>query len=645
MRQRGNKIMNTKHHLKIIIAFTFIIFYAIFFTIANNDKNSRINVILQEHIANLDTQYNLIKSYFFLDVNSIKIVLKNDKKIQKLFKEASLASDNRKNYLRKELQDYLTPLYTRVFKRGIFQLQFVFKNNRSFLRMHKPEKYGDDLSDVRYSFVYANSQQKEIWGFEQGRTTHAFRYVFPFYDEEGNHIGAIETSLSSDFIQKKLLKASKLHSHFLVNRKIFHTKAWNTKYLITNYVPSIEHRDYMYSLVDEIHTEEINRVEQELLKPLQESISKKIAFKTSFAIYHDIKESVKVLSFLPIKNIKEKEVVAYLVSYVDDSNIFEIQIHFLALVISIFFILLALSYFIYVNLQAKNELEIYEKIISKTKSHMSFIDTNYIYQAVNNMYLLAHNKSRTEIIGHSVPELFGEDIFKEHIKDRLDLCLNGEEVHYSDWFELEGLGLVYLEISYYPYIVNNIVQGVVISSNDITKLHKTQEKLKELVNRDQLTNLYNRRYFYNVVEDIISLEKREKASLSILMIDIDKFKNVNDTYGHANGDEVIKSLANLLMAHTRKSDVVARIGGEEFVVLLPNTSKESAFKFANKLRVFTQENRVITDDKQEIKFTISIGVDLVNLEEEKTIEKALVRADNALYLAKESGRNKVCYGE
>jgi len=634
--------MNTQHNLKIIIASVFILVYAVFFTVVKIDKNDRINVILKEHVENLNTHYKLIQSYFFLDAHSLKGVLQNDKKIQKIFQEASSSSKKEQTFLRKELQTHLIPLYTRVLKRGVFQLQFVFSDNISFLRMHKPDKYGDDLSDIRYSFKYANSQKKDIYGFEQGRTTHAFRYVFPFYDEKGNHIGAAEISLSSDFIQNKLVKASKIHTHFLVNTKVFDVKSWDAKDLVSNYTSSIENREYMYSVVDKIHTQEKNRLEQKFLKPFQEYIAKKMAQKDAFSVYHDVQNSVKVVSFLPIKNIKDKEVVAYLVSYIDDHNIYDIQAHYRVFKVSIFFILLFIAYFIYTNLRDKDELEIYEKIISETKSHMSFLDTNYIYQAVNKMYLIAHNKTKDEIIGHSVSKLFGKDIFNEHIKDRLDLCLSGEEVHYSDWFESDGLGMIYMEVSYFPYIVNGIVKGIVVSSNDITKLHLTQEKLKELANRDQLTNLYNRRYFYDVVEKIISLEKRAKTSLSLLMIDIDKFKNVNDTYGHANGDEVIKSLAFLLTEHTRESDIVARVGGEEFVVLLPNTSKESAFKFANKLRLFTEQLVVQTKDGYSIKYTVSIGVNQVDLENEKTIEQALVRADKALYLAKDSGRNRVC---
>ncbi len=636
------KVMNTQHNLKIVIVSIFVLVYGAFFTVVQVDKNNRINTILEEHVEKLNTHYHLIQNYFFLDANIIKNKILNDKKIQIILQEASVSSKNKKAHLREELYKYLTPLYTSALKRGIYQLQFVFSDNTSFLRSHKPDKYGDNLSAVRYSFLYANSQKKDVWGFEQGRTTHAFRYVFPFYNEKGNHIGAVEISLSSSFIQKRLIEVSKLHTHFLVNKKILGVRAWKTKNLGTHYIPSIENKNYMYSIVDKIHTEEKNKLEQAFVNPYQKYIAQQISLKKHFSFYHCIDNNVKVISFLPIKNIKDKEVVAYLVSYSDDHTIYDIQTHYRIFLLTIFFISMFTVYIIYVSLQAKKELEIYEKIISQTKSHLSFLDTNYTYKAVNTMYLLAHNKTQDEIVGHSVLEILGEDVFKEYVKEKLDLCLSGEEVHYSKWFKTDGLGDIYMDVSYYPYLVNGRVEGIVVSSNDITQLHLTQEKLKELANKDQLTNLYNRRYFYNVVENIIHLEKRAKSNLSIIMIDIDKFKNVNDTYGHTNGDIVIKSLASLLLEHTRASDIVARIGGEEFVVLLPDTPQEAAFKFANKLRLYTERLIVFTVEGFEIQYTISLGVAQVDLENEKTIQKALMRADKALYEAKENGRNKVC---
>ena len=125
------------------------------------------------------------------------------------------------------------------------------------------------------------------------------------------------------------------------------------------------------------------------------------------------------------------------------------------------------------------------------------------------------------------------------------------------------------------------------------------------------------------------------------MLDIDKFKNINDTYGHKVGDDVIITLANNLINSQRKSDITCRFGGEEFIILLPNTTLDGAKNVAQKLRQ-NIENISINNENKIIKFTISLGVSQIDIQNEHNIEKALKRADDALYEAKENGRNKVC---
>jgi diguanylate cyclase (GGDEF)-like protein len=157
-----------------------------------------------------------------------------------------------------------------------------------------------------------------------------------------------------------------------------------------------------------------------------------------------------------------------------------------------------------------------------------------------------------------------------------------------------------------------------------------------------MTKLYNRRYFTKISEHILDLSKREKQDLSIIMLDIDKFKNINDTLGHKVGDDVIIILANKLIEYQRKSDIICRYGGEEFVVLLPNTSIDSAKLIAQRIRKDVESLTISIVPNKDLKFTISLGVSSVDVNNEQTIELALKRADDTLYEAKNSGRNRVC---
>jgi len=168
-----------------------------------------------------------------------------------------------------------------------------------------------------------------------------------------------------------------------------------------------------------------------------------------------------------------------------------------------------------------------------------------------------------------------------------------------------------------------------------------KDELKELSHRDYLTKLFNRRYFHEISQDFLKSAKREGEPLSIILLDIDLFKNINDTYGHTVGDEVIRSLAFLLSEQTREGDVVSRFGGEEFVILLPSTDEGGAAEIAEKLRVLVENQEIGVADNNVITYTISLGVDTVDAENDLEVSASLDRADQALYRAKERGRNRV----
>jgi diguanylate cyclase (GGDEF)-like protein len=175
----------------------------------------------------------------------------------------------------------------------------------------------------------------------------------------------------------------------------------------------------------------------------------------------------------------------------------------------------------------------------------------------------------------------------------------------------------------------------------IQELESSQERLKLLASIDSLTNLYNRRYFSQISEHILDLAKREREEVSLIMIDIDNFKSINDTYGHQIGDEVIIALSKRLMESQRKSDVVCRYGGEEFVVLLPNTNIDGAKVVAEKIREEIENITVAIGEESCLHFTVSLGVSMVKMKEEHNLEAVLKRADDAMYEAKKSGKNRV----
>jgi diguanylate cyclase (GGDEF)-like protein len=165
------------------------------------------------------------------------------------------------------------------------------------------------------------------------------------------------------------------------------------------------------------------------------------------------------------------------------------------------------------------------------------------------------------------------------------------------------------------------------------------EEVQHLAVTDSLTGLYNRRYFFPYAENEIERARRYQKRLSIIMMDIDHFKKVNDRFGHMAGDRALKMVAQTCLAELRKVDVMCRFGGEEFLILLPETSKSKAALAARRIRDAVASARILVDDG-EIALTVSIGV--AELDENHSDLDALIQAaDKALYQAKEAGRNQV----
>ncbi|MGE5623293.1 MAG: GGDEF domain-containing protein, partial [Bacillota bacterium] len=175
----------------------------------------------------------------------------------------------------------------------------------------------------------------------------------------------------------------------------------------------------------------------------------------------------------------------------------------------------------------------------------------------------------------------------------------------------------------------------------ITDRKRAEQELQHLAQSDSLTGLANRRHFMALAAQELGRSARYGGPLAVLMADIDRFKKINDTYGHKSGDTVIRRMAELCRRTLRSVDVVGRLGGEEFAVLLPQTDLRHAVEVAELLRQRIGQTEVHTDSGEVIRFTVSIGAASWT-DKIKDIEALLAQADEALYAAKNTGRNKVC---
>ena len=214
-----------------------------------------------------------------------------------------------------------------------------------------------------------------------------------------------------------------------------------------------------------------------------------------------------------------------------------------------------------------------------------------------------------------------------------------------------SLGVVeYNNFTRYSFIISSFFEMSFFSLVLANRFHKTKiekniveialKNTKKLAHHDKLTGLYNRHYLESCFTHSFNNARNKEQELCIIMLDIDKFKLVNDTYGHDIGDIVLKNVSSVFTSITRESDVVARYGGEEFIIILQNTSVQNTQIIAEKIRVNIEELKTKYEGNKELSVTISLGISLLK-NEDLRIESIIKRADKALYESKNSGRNKL----
>jgi len=306
-----------------------------------------------------------------------------------------------------------------------------------------------------------------------------------------------------------------------------------------------------------------------------------------------------------------------------------------------------------------------EKVMKTVDKKMLITNSSFAADFDGRYYLVSAEPFRDEFTGNIIDnsflvlvrELSLEYLNKISEKYRLPNLSISKDVKYSHYLSLNGVYPyldavnVYWNVSrisknVFPYTIFFLFSLMAITvslarlllSNDHRDREKYHEELFIAATTDPLTSVSNLRHFMQLGKREFQIHVRNKTPLSLLIFDLDYFKSINDTYGHAAGDKALKHFTNLCQDFFRETDIFGRLGGEEFALILPGLGLEKAVSLADNLRVSVCSSPLVLDD---ILVSLSVSVGAATLVDQNTIDDLLYQADKALYLAKNSGRNIV----
>ncbi len=517
-------------------------------------------------------------------------------------------------------KDYYTHLIEKFKDNTLYKniwIQILDKNLVSQYRSWS-DKRGDNLYILRSDLRYVLKNKKPAYSVSIGRFDLSIKAMVPIFSQK-EIIGIVEIISHFNSIDRQLQLSNV--SSLVIADKVYKdqilypfTKIFMDDYYIANFDAKKEDMDYLKKHNVRNFLNESYRVENSKLivsYPLKDKQGIKIGY---FVMFQDL------------KHIHSADMDFFMFKWIAVATIIV-----MAIMLIVTIVLFKLN---------RNQKYYYKNIINSSTNIVIVSDKQKII-SVNNTFFKYFAEFKT-IDDFKKKYKCICDMFEE-CEGYLQADMNGvnwvdyvlahqDKVHkikvkYSDkeYYFNVGVSLVDEEKDYYSVILT-----------DITKEELYQIKLEYISITDSLTNIKNRRFFQEKIEDEISSSNRYGHPLALIMFDIDHFKKINDEHGHAVGDDVLVEYTKLISLELRASDTFCRIGGEEFIIILPYADKDNAYRIAQKLR------GDIESYKKILPVTMSFGV--VEYCKDEDTKGVLKRLDDALYKAKETGRNKVVQG-
>ena len=366
--------------LFILFIIPLIILLALLFLIYENYQSQK-NRVLNTTTKSISSQYETIN-------NSFKQLADNT--FHGYINRAHIVD----TFMRRDrttLHNLLKDDYKKLTTFGFKQVQFHLPTNDSFLRLHKPEKFGDNLTDIRYSVDFVNKNKTPMTGLETGRVLPGFRYVYPLFDKNQNHIGSVETSIGVDSFAKEIEDIYNVNSHFLVRKDIFDKKVFKDS--ADSYAPSYESKNYVTLVREDCENEEL-KYTKETKKLINENINQHKTFSMETTSHHlENDEHIhKIITFLELKNV-QKQHIGYFVFYKNSDELEHLESELIEHTIQVTILIFFISIFLYREYTKKEKLEL--EVHNKTKDLQNAVrNTEELNDELEESNLLLQRKSQ-----------------------------------------------------------------------------------------------------------------------------------------------------------------------------------------------------------------------------------------------------------
>jgi diguanylate cyclase (GGDEF)-like protein len=612
---------------KIIFLVLALLINVVFLMVTHVSSEKVINTAKNEDLANIQSHHkNLFITYKNTSDAVSKFIYKMDGIISLLAKANAATTKEEKKELRDNLAKGLKGYYNIISKIDVYQFQFVLSNGESFYKFHNPTSFGENILLKRKDFRESVESKSIVRGFYQSDFSNGFRNIFPLFDANKMYIGSVEVSFSGENFQNHLHSVGNVPSHFVLPS--FMINYDNSRYY--EYETSYEHPDYK-SLSNKYN----NKHTVDGYKKIKDIVISKMKGEKAFCIRYGFLSTTRILYMVPVRDMND-ELVAWTASNSPSITISRIDKSVLDVIVAVTIMMIIVLYFLIKQLSIQQRLAKQEKVLST------------IFNVTNNIMFITDFRKIS-----FTNKKFDDLIDKEDIDNVLNIFQKSDGFLHEGMLE-EGEEFTSLikrtdtkdcivsiqdknnHIHSYSIHTSKVEEDeYLVALSNVTEIHEHLTDTKEKAYIDSLTKVFNRNKFNEEFEKISKQSLLNKKSFSLAIIDIDKFKTFNDTYGHLIGDEVLVNMAQTVQDNIREVDFFARWGGEEFVLIFQNVGIERSTMIANKIRRKIQEN----NHKTAGQITASFGI--TQYKKNDTLKSIIKRCDDALYRAKENGRNRV----